>query len=320
MWGCCGRVFWAGGLRVLVPREQASDICVGAPQIPLFLLGIERPSRLRRQKDRATLRLHDWGAKDDSSITGRTAGVPGLFLYGAGRRGRLSLCLYPRHPARRISADPRQRSGRRDRARLEPARLRAAGGQRHRAFRQCLGLPDLERDRAGGADRSLFHGQDTHPEPVGADRGRRTRRRDLARAGIIGDRRAQRRLDDLLTVPDKPTREFGMRRPVAIPAAGPVKRSGHVALLLMGTFAVGGGAYALMPRECTPAPPGVSTPGECPPRGSSSGSGSGGGSSRYDYYSGGSSGSTPAATDAGSGGVKRGGFGAFAQSFSSHFS
>jgi hypothetical protein len=100
-----------------------------------------------------------------------------------------------------------------------------------------------------------------------------------------------------------------------------VKRSGHVALLLMGTFAVGGGAYALMPRECTPAlpgmTPGVSTPGECPPRGSSSS----GGSTRYSYYSGGSSGSTPAATtDAGSGGVKRGGFGVFAQSFSSHFS
>jgi hypothetical protein len=106
-----------------------------------------------------------------------------------------------------------------------------------------------------------------------------------------------------------------MRRPVAIPAAQPVKRSGHVALLLMGTFAVGGGAYTLMPRECTPAPPGVSTPGECPPRGSGSGS------SRYGYYSGGSSGATPAATtDAGSGGVRRGGFGAFAHSFSSHFS
>ena len=38
-------------------------------------------------------------------------------------------------------------------------------------------------------------------------------------------------------------------------------------------------------------------------------------------FVGGSSGSTPAATtDAGSGGVKRGGFGAFAHSFSSHFS
>ena len=43
-------------------------------------------------------------------------------------------------------------------------------------------------------------------------------------------------------------REFGKRKPVkpvAAPAAPPVKRSGHVALLLMGTFAMGGGAYAL---------------------------------------------------------------------------
>jgi hypothetical protein len=124
-------------------------------------------------------------------------------------------------------------------------------------------------------------------------------------------------------VPNQSTKEFGKRRPVAIPTGAPVKRSGHVALLLMGTFAVGGGAYALMPRECTPASPGmtpgVSTPGECPPRGSSSGSG--GGSSRYGFYSGGPSGSTPAATtDAGAGGVKRGGFGAFAHSFASHFS
>ena len=39
------------------------------------------------------------------------------------------------------------------------------------------------------------------------------------------------------------------------------------------------------------------------------------------YSSGGSSGSTPAATtDASSGGVKRGGFGSVAHSFSSHFS
>ena len=32
----------------------------------------------------------------------------------------------------------------------------------------------------------------------------------------------------------KPTREFGTRKPVAIPTAAPVKRSHHVALLLMG--------------------------------------------------------------------------------------
>jgi hypothetical protein len=43
-----------------------------------------------------------------------------------------------------------------------------------------------------------------------------------------------------------PPREFGKRRPAAVEPAEPVKRSGHVALLLMGTLAVGGGAYALM--------------------------------------------------------------------------
>jgi hypothetical protein len=126
-------------------------------------------------------------------------------------------------------------------------------------------------------------------------------------------------------MPDKAKQEFGKRRQVSVPPSPmlPPKRSNHVALLVMGTLAVGGTAYALMPRECTPsqpgATPGLSAPSECPPRSSSS-SGSGG-SSRYGYYSGGSSGSTPAATtDAASGGVRRGGFGAFAHSFSSHFS
>jgi len=66
--------------------------------------------------------------------------------------------------------------------------------------------------------------------------------------------------------------------------------------------------------------PTVSSPSECPPRGSSSSSHGGSGSSRYGYSSS-SSGATPAATaDASSGGVRRGGFGAFAHSFSSHFS
>ena len=48
---------------------------------------------------------------------------------------------------------------------------------------------------------------------------------------------------------DSPTREFGRRRPPALDPAPPAKRSGHVALLVMGTLAVGGSAYALMPRE-----------------------------------------------------------------------
>jgi hypothetical protein len=129
--------------------------------------------------------------------------------------------------------------------------------------------------------------------------------------------------------PTKPTTEFGRRKPVAIQPAQPVKR-GQVALLLMGTLAVGGGAYGLMPSEnCAPNPPGMAAPqggAECRPRGSSSGSG--GSSSRYSFYSGNSSSShspsgtssSGTASDSGSGNVTRGGFGGFAHAFGSHFS
>ena len=59
----------------------------------------------------------------------------------------------------------------------------------------------------------------------------------------------------MIMAEDGPSREFGRRKPVA-PATGPApKRSGHVALLLMGSFAVGGGAYALMPKGCEPPSP-----------------------------------------------------------------
>jgi hypothetical protein len=127
-----------------------------------------------------------------------------------------------------------------------------------------------------------------------------------------------------------PKKEFGKRRPVVplpVPSA-PVKRSNHVALLLMGTLAVGGGAYALMPREsCEPTSPGMASPAtpstECRPRGSSSGgSGGGGGGSRSGFFSGDSASSHSASgpSDSGSGGVTRGGFGSFAHSFTSHFS
>ncbi|TKW71228.1 MAG: hypothetical protein DI543_28040 [Bradyrhizobium icense] len=130
---------------------------------------------------------------------------------------------------------------------------------------------------------------------------------------------------------DKPPSEFGKRRQVSVPQGPapkpPVKRSNEVILLVMGTIAVGSTAYALMPRQCTPAAPGtmptVSSPAECPPSSSSSSSrGGSGGSSRWGYSSSGSSGSTSATTttDAGSSTVKRGGFGSFAHSFSSHFS
>jgi hypothetical protein len=129
---------------------------------------------------------------------------------------------------------------------------------------------------------------------------------------------------------DKPPSEFGKRRQVSVPQGPkpqpPAKRSNEVMLLVMGTIAVGSTAYALMPRQCTPAEPGtmptVSSPAECPPRGSSSSShGGSGGSSRWGYSSSGSSTSTSATTtDASSSTVKRGGFGSFAHSFSSHFS
>jgi hypothetical protein len=128
---------------------------------------------------------------------------------------------------------------------------------------------------------------------------------------------------------EKPGSEFGRRRPVAIPTTAPVKRSNHVALLLMGTFAIGGGAYALMPSEnCKSVPPGMAAPlptgAECPPRSSSSsgGGGSGGGSSRSSFFSGDGSSHSSSGTssDSGSGGVTRGGFGSFAHAFASHFS
>jgi hypothetical protein len=123
---------------------------------------------------------------------------------------------------------------------------------------------------------------------------------------------------------EKPVTQFGKRRPVAVQPAAPAKRSSHVALLLAGTVAVGGGAYALMPGEnCAPNQPGMAAPANagCSPRGSSS---SGGGSSRYGFYGGDSkanksaSGTSPPGS--GTGNVTRGGFGSFAHAFTSHFS
>jgi hypothetical protein len=120
----------------------------------------------------------------------------------------------------------------------------------------------------------------------------------------------------------KPNPEFGKRRPAAPQPAAPAKRSNHVALLLMGTFAVGGGAYALMPREnCATDRPGMASdpqPGAgCAPRSSTSSGGSGGSSSRSSFY-GGDSSHAPSGTasESGSGGVTRGGFGSFAAHFS----
>ena len=131
---------------------------------------------------------------------------------------------------------------------------------------------------------------------------------------------------------DKTSSEFGARKPVAIRPPQPVKR-GQVALLLMGTLAVGGGAYAMMPSEnCEPNRPGIASPSglpassECRPRGSSSSGGhgyTGGSSSRSSVYSAGSSSnhaSSGTSSDSSTGHVTRGGFGGFAHGFTSHFS
>lgn len=126
---------------------------------------------------------------------------------------------------------------------------------------------------------------------------------------------------------DKPEKEFGKRKPSVPasprPAAPPAKRSGQVALLLMGTVAVGGTAYALMPsRHCEPPPNAASAPGqqnatECTSRSSSSGSHSyGGGSSRYySSDSSSSSHSSSGTSDSGSHSALRGGFGSFGHAF-----
>jgi hypothetical protein len=129
-----------------------------------------------------------------------------------------------------------------------------------------------------------------------------------------------------------PTREFGKRKPVVAQTAPnpapPVKRSGHVALLLMGTVAMGGGAYALMPRNsCEPTSPGMAAPSSpqtavnCSSRGYSSGGGSGSSWSRTSNFFGGNTGSSSSSsgTASGSASVTRGGFGSFAHGFASHF-
>jgi hypothetical protein len=124
---------------------------------------------------------------------------------------------------------------------------------------------------------------------------------------------------------DKSDQDFGKRKPVSVPASPrpappPAKRSGHVALLLMGTVAVGSAAYALMPsRNCEPSPNAASSSlqqnnANCSTRSSSSsGGGSGGSSSRSSYYSSDSSSShsSSGASDSGSHSAQRGGFGSF---------
>jgi hypothetical protein len=122
---------------------------------------------------------------------------------------------------------------------------------------------------------------------------------------------------------NKSDQEFGRRKPVSVPASQrpgspPAKRSGHVALLLMGTVAVGGAAYALMPnRNCEQSPNAASSSlqqnnANCSSS-SSSGGGSGGSSSRSSYSSSNSSSShsSSGTSDSGSHSAQRGGFGSF---------
>lgn len=125
---------------------------------------------------------------------------------------------------------------------------------------------------------------------------------------------------------ERRTIEFGKRRPVVAAAtpSPPVKRSNHVALLMMGTMAVGGGAYALMPRHnCEPNGPAMAAPSSpdaarnCSSSYSGGHGGYGGGWSRSSFYSGSSSGaSTPSGTTE----TSRGGFGGFARAIAAHFS
>jgi hypothetical protein len=98
----------------------------------------------------------------------------------------------------------------------------------------------------------------------------------------------------------------------------------------MGTVAVGGGAYALMPRGgCQPASPGMAAPAvtqqaaDCGRTGSWGGGHGGYWSSRQSFFggdNGASHASSGGAPDAGSSGVVRGGFGSFAHAFAAHFS
>jgi hypothetical protein len=121
--------------------------------------------------------------------------------------------------------------------------------------------------------------------------------------------------------------DFGKRRPLPPPpATPPVKRSGHVALLLMGTLAVGSTAYALMPHQQSCPPQGPDAPavtgqpqtGECGTRRSGGSGGGGSGSGRWGFSSGDSearAGSSTHVADASSAHVSRGGFGSFAHGF-----
>ncbi len=120
-----------------------------------------------------------------------------------------------------------------------------------------------------------------------------------------------------------PTHEFGKRQPAAVTTTRPVKRSGHVALLVMGSLVVGGGAYGLIPREnCEPPSPGMGAPA-VPQTGTacgatyrgSSGSSAGYGRSTHFSFFGSDSSDRPGSSESSSAKVTRGGFGSLAHAF-----
>lgn len=134
-----------------------------------------------------------------------------------------------------------------------------------------------------------------------------------------------------------PKKQFGKRPPPVEEAPRPAKRSGYVALFLMGTVAVGTGAYAMMPSErCEPAkppaagqplPPGAAVAAQnqpCRTSSHSSGYSYGGRSSRSSFFDSSSSSSSHSS----SGGLaiptksttSRGGFGSFGHAIASSFS
>ena len=122
---------------------------------------------------------------------------------------------------------------------------------------------------------------------------------------------------------EPPAEQFGKRRLPPLESSPPVKRSGRVALLVMGTLAVGGGAYLLMPHDnCEPnrrRRRGVRN--TRPDRnGLQFGFDRSGWSSRSSYYGGSDSSSSHSSSESGSGSVTRGGFGGFAHAISAHFS
>jgi hypothetical protein len=126
----------------------------------------------------------------------------------------------------------------------------------------------------------------------------------------------------------EPAKNFGRRQPVQPmhEEAPSRKRSSHVALLLMGTIALGSGAYALMPSEqCDPNRAAIAgQQQECQQRSSSSSSGGHGSSGSSSSSSGRSNFASAGSSSSGgydsssssSSHVTHGGFGSFASHFS----